>query len=65
MGVEITGVWLRHEGRDPGIAVVLIAVGGKWVEVIRELDSGPYSVVVPVAEMLNARDGARAGQGEG
>lgn len=40
-GVAITGIWLRQE--QLGAAVVLVEIGGKWIEIIRETEGGPYS----------------------
>jgi hypothetical protein len=52
--VCISGLWLRQEGSD---AVVLIEVGGHFVEVIRERSDGPFSHIVEPAGMRNAISG--------
>lgn len=42
--IEITGVHLKQERRDGyTFAVVRVEVGGRWVEIIREMEDGPYS----------------------
>lgn len=50
--VSITGVWLRQE--ELGVAVVLVEIGGGWVEIIRETEGGPYSHICEPAGIMAA-----------
>lgn len=48
VGEMLPAIWLRREGgeSDVGRVVVLVEVGGKWHEVIREVEGCAFSHIV-------------------
>ncbi|HEY8287021.1 MAG TPA: hypothetical protein VIJ28_21735 [Chloroflexota bacterium] len=67
MGIKITGLWVYHEGWDPGDVVVLAEVGGKWVEMLRESLPTPFSRVLQERGLhlkVERSDAVRSGQRE-
>ena len=57
-GIKVTGIMLRGDGRD---VVVEAEIGGKWVEIIRELVTcdGAVHTVSHIVEPAGMRRAAR------
>lgn len=58
-------LWLRADGGERGIqhAVLLIEKDGKWIELIRETQGGPFSHIIEplgIAKRIGERDGGKA-----